>query len=335
MISDVSWENEFKNALLSVEELLASGDISVAGKSKIRLALEYGFLSWDEYSAWCVANYNCTLLKKLNKKQINQLKDMYHEQRPLLNHIQNLSDDLIAIESWDGHPLVLGLEYQEDIIKEQKSVFVLCHPDILSELVQSEESIYNNDETYSQISSDSAEMPAGLFEINDNQAGLFIKELAKNNVIATSTELEEEKSEIASFTGTSHHNIWHNIDKQHQDFSIQARKQFDAYIVLKVNSQQKTELYKMDEDLEKEELHSKLFEYDLNQDNPFKNVYENQITETFNINQLGLSILDFKYACISALKLGPKVIGFLVGFKTTHLSQDDISTLESISEKAV
>ncbi len=310
MISDISWENEFKNALLSVEELLASGDISVAGKSKIRLALEYGFLSWDEYSTWCVANYNCTLLKKLNKKQINQLKDMYHEQRPLLSHIKNLSDDLIAIESWDGHPLVLGLQYQEDIIEAQKSVFVLCHPDILTELVQSEESIYNNDEAYSQISSDSAEMPAGLFEI-------------------------KEKREIASFTGISHHNIWQNIDKQHQDFSMQARKQFDAYIVLKVNSQQKTELYKMDEDLEKEELHSKLFEYDLNQDNPFKNVYANQITETFNINQLGLSILDFKYACISALKLGPKVIGFLVGFKTTHLSQDDISTLESISEKAV
>ena len=331
MISDISWENEFKNALLSVEELLASGDISVAGKSKIRLALEYGFLSWDEYSVWCVANYNCTLLKKLNKKQINQLKDMYHEQRPLLSHVQNLSDDLIAVDSWDGHPLVLGLEYQEDIIEIQNSVFVLCHPDILTELIQSEERIYNNDETYSQISVDSLEMPAGLFEINENQATLLVKE----DVAVISENISEEKNELTSFTGTSHHNIWQNLDKQHQDFSMQARKQFDAYIVLKVNSQQKTELYKMDEDLEKEELHSKLFEYDLNQDNPFKNVYTNQITETFNINQLGLSILDFKYACISALKLGSKVIGFLVGFKTTHLSQDDISTLESISEKAV
>ncbi len=329
MISDVSWENEFKNALLSVEELLASGDISVAGKSKIRLALEYGFLSWDEYSTWCVETYNCALLKKLNKKQIHQLKDMYHEQRPLLNHIQNLNDDLLAVDSWDGHPLVLGLEYQEEIIETQNSVFILCHPDILTELTQSEERIYNNEETYSQISSDSLEMPAGLFEMNDNQASPLVK------VEVNKDDVKQETSGITNFTGTTHHNIWQNIDKQHQDFSVQARKQFDAYLVLKVNSEQRTELYKMDEDLEKEELHSKLFEYDLNQDNPFKNVYTNQITETFNINQLGLSILDFKYACISALKLGPKVIGFLVGFKTTHLSQDDISTLESISEKAV
>ncbi len=331
MISDVSWENEFKNALLSVEELLASGDISVAGKSKIRLALEYGFLSWDEYSTWCMANYNCALLKKLNKKQLHQLKDMYHEQRPLLSHVQNLNDDLIAIDCWDGHPVVLGLECQNEITDAQNSVFILCHPDILAELVQSEERIYNNDESNSQMSPHSMEMPAGLFEIDENQASPLVKVTAKENVV----QIEEEKSEIASFTGTSHHNIWKNIDKQHQVFSMQARKQFDAYIVLKVNSQQKTELYKMDEDLEKEELHSKLFEYDLNQENPFKNVYANQITETFNINQLGLSILDFKYACISALKLGSKVIGFLVGFKTTHLSQDDISTLESISEKAV
>lgn len=335
MISDISWENEFKNALLSVEELLASGDISVAGKSKIRLALEYSFLSWDEYSTWCVANYNCALLKKINKKQINQLKDMYHEQRPLLSHVQNLNDDLIAIDSWDGHPLVLGLEYQSEVIEAQNSVFILCHPDIITELIQSEERIYNNDETYSQISSDSTEMPAGLIEMNENQVLSFAKEIAKDNIVAISNEQKQEKNEPTSFTGTSQHNIWKNIDKQHQNFSMQARKQFDAYLVLKVNSQQKTELYKMDEDLEKEELHSKLFEYDLSQDNPFKNVFTNQITETFNINQLGLSILDFKYACISALKLGPKVIGFLVGFKTTHLSQDDISTLESISEKAV
>lgn len=329
MTLDHAWENEFKNALLSVEELLASGDISVAGKSKIRLALEYGYLSWDEYSAWCVANHNCALLKKLNKKQIQQLKDMYHEQRPLLSHVQHLSDDLIAIDSWDGHPLVLGLEYNEEIFELQNSIFVLCHPDILTELIQSEERIYNNDETYSRLStSDSLEMPAGLFEMNEAQVSPLVQE----DVI---DRAPQEKNESTHLTGTSHHNIWQNIDSQHQSFSMQARKQFDAYLVLKVTSGQKTELYKMDEDLEKEDLHSKLFEYDLNQENPFKNVYNNQITETFNINQLGLSILDFKYACISALKLGPKVIGFLVGFKTTHLSQDDISTLESISEKAV
>ncbi len=328
MVSDSSWENQFKEAVLSVEELLAGGDISLTGKSRIRIALEHGYLQWDEYSQWCVNQHGCTLLKKLNKKQTTQLKEMYHEQKPLLSHLQNLNEDLIAVDSWDGHPLVLGLEYQKDILDAQNSIFILCHPDILAELIHSEERIYNNDETYSQMSSDSLEMPAGLVEMTNETPSPLTSPLIKEASAVTS-----EPSTFSSTT--SNRNIWQNIDSQHQNFSSQARKQFDAYLVLKVNSAQKTELYKMDEDLEKEELHSKLFEYDLNQDNPFKNVFTNQITETFNINQLGLSILDFKYACISALKLGPKVVGFLVGFKTTHLSQDDISTLESISEKAV
>lgn len=332
MISNSSWENQFKNAVLSVEELLAGGDISLTGKSRIRIALEHGYLSWDEYSQWCVDQHGCTLLKKLNKKQTTQLKDMYHEQKPLLSHLQNLNEDLIAIESWDGHPLVLGLEYQKDVFEAQNSIFILCHPDILTELIQSEERIYNNDETYSQMSSDSLEMPAGLVEMTSTKLSPLTSPLVSPLVKESHSEINESSS-ISSTA--PNRNIWQNIDSQHQNFSSQARKQFDAYLVLKVNSAQKTELYKMDEDLEKEELHSKLFEYDLNQDNPFKNVFTNQITETFNINQLGLSILDFKYACISALKLGPKVVGFLVGFKTTHLSQDDISTLESISEKAV
>ena len=91
----------------------------------------------------------------------------------------------------------------------------------------------------------------------------------------------------------------------------------------------------MDEDLAKEEINFNVFKYDLKKANPFQNVYKKHFTETFNVNQLGLTILDFKYACVSVIKLGPKVVGFLVGFKTTHLSQEDISTLESISEKVV
>jgi len=129
--------------------------------------------------------------------------------------------------------------------------------------------------------------------------------------------------------------IWDNLAAHHDDYAMTARKQFDAYLVLRVTPEETTEVYKMDEDLAKEDINFNVFKYDLKKANPFHNVYQKHFTETFNINQLGLKILDFKYACVSVIKLGKKVVGFLVGFKTTHLSQEDISTLESISEKVV
>jgi hypothetical protein len=122
--------------------------------------------------------------------------------------------------------------------------------------------------------------------------------------------------------------IWSNLAEHHDSYALKVRKQFDAYLVLKITSNETTEVYRMDED-----INFKVFQYDLKKQNPFQNVYQNHFTETFNISQLGLKILDFKYVCVSVIKLGSKVVGFLVGFKTTHLSQEDISTLESISEK--
>ena len=58
----------------------------------------------------------------------------------------------------------------------------------------------------------------------------------------------------------------------------------------------KTQIFNMDDDLKNENLGKSLFEYDLTLDNPFKSVLTSGLTESFGLNQLQLSILDFKYS---------------------------------------
>lgn len=173
---------------------------------------------------------------------------------------------------------------------------------------------------------------------NSNENQVQTTEELSNAESALKTDHEESISlfkNIKEQAPTVTDRIWNNLAAHHDDYASAVRKQFDAYLVLRITPDETTEVYKMDEDLAKEEINFNVFKYDLKKANPFQNVYKKHFTETFNVNQLGLTILDFKYACVSVIKLGRKVVGFLVGFKTTHLSQEDISTLESISEKVV
>lgn len=300
-----NWEHFFPDAILSVEELLASGDPELLQKSKLKIALENNFLNWNEYKTWASGFYGVPVLEKLDEKSITRLRKQHLELVEGYSQYTALNSELIPLQSWDGHLLVAGLEYSEKVETLPQAIFFLCSPDNLA-------FISNTPVRKVLQPLEPVAQPEGLIQ-----------------------EALVPALQIVSESGMTGQHVWQNLETKHGDFSEIARKNFDAYVVLRVNSQNKTELYKMDEDLEKEELDRMLFAYDLSEENPFANVFKNHFTETFNINQLGLKILDFKYACISAIKLGPKVVGFIVGFKTTHLSQDDITTLESISEKAV
>ncbi|MES2803099.1 MAG: hypothetical protein V4654_11445 [Bdellovibrionota bacterium] len=291
-----SWEDFFHDAILSVEELLNSGDPKLLQKSKLKIALENQFLTWNDYKSWASQFYNVPVLEKLDETSILKLRKQHLECVEGYSQYAALNSELIPLQTWDGQLLVAGLEYSEKIKSLPQAIFVLC-------------SIEN------------------LAFISNTPIRKVLEPLAP--IVAAHQPV------VAAENGVNNNQIWQNLETNHGDFSEIARKKFDAYVVLRVTRKNTTELYKMDEDLEKEELDIAIFSYDLTAENPFTNVYKNHFTETFNINQLGLKILDFKYACISAIKLGPKVVGFLVGFKTTHLSQDDITTLESISEKAV
>lgn len=299
MDSKQTWEDIFPDAILSVEELLNSGNPKLSDKSKLKIALENNFLNWIDYKNWAVNYYGHPALHELNTENIIELRRQYTKNSEGFVQYGIWNSELIPLQNWDGSLLVLGLEYSEKVAAIPNAVFVFCSAENLA-------LITNKPMKSILVPLDApAEKPA-----------------------AAATVAIDKKS-------TNENHIWQNLSEKHDDFSFIARKKFDAYVVLRVKPDNTTELYRMDEDLEKEELDNKLFMYDLNSENPFQNVFRNHFTETFNINQLNLKILDFKYACISAIKLGSKVVGFLVGFKTTHLSQDDITTLESISEKAV
>jgi hypothetical protein len=295
-----NWEHFFPDAILSVEELLASGDPELLQKSKLKIALENNFLNWNDYKAWASNFYGVPVLEKLNEQSILQLRKQHLELAEGYSQYPILNSELIPLQTWDGHLLVAGLEYSEQVATLPQAIFVLCSLENLAFI-----------------------------------SNTPVRKILQPLDATAPSESSAPKLHIVSESGVTGHHVWQNLEANHSNFSDIARKNFDAYVVLRVTPQQKTELYKMDEDLEKEELDRALFSYDLSAENPFTNVFKNHFTETFNINQLGLKILDFKYACISAIKLGPKVVGFIVGFKTTNLSQDDITTLESISEKAV
>lgn len=296
MALEQSWEDYFHDAILSVEELLNSGDPTLLQKSKLKIALENKFLNWNEYKTWASQFYNVPVLEKLDETSILKLRKQHLECVEGYSQYSAFNSELIPLQTWDGQLLVAGIEYTDKVKSLPQAIFVLCSIENLA----------------------------------------FISNTPIRKVLEPLTPVAAPvQPVIAAENGMNNNHIWQNLETNHGDFSEIARKKFDAYVVLRVTGKNTTELYKMDEDLEKEELDTAIFSYDLTAENPFTNVYKNHFTETFNINQLGLKILDFKYACISAIKLGPKVVGFLVGFKTTHLSQDDITTLESISEKAV
>lgn len=297
MAQEQNWELFFPDAILSVEELLNSGDPALLQKSKIKIALENQFLNWNDYKTWACQFYGVPVLEKLDQTSIMKLRKQHLDCVEGYSQYSALNSELIPLQTWDGQLLIAGLEYSDKVLSLPNAVFVLCSPE-------------------------------NLAFISNNPLRKVLEPIAE---AAQPVVLQPLPSE----NGMTNNHVWQNLETNHSDFSEIARKKFDAYVVLRVTGKNTTELYKMDEDLEKEELDTAIFSYDLTAENPFTNVYKNHFTETFNINQLGLKILDFKYACISAIKLGPKVVGFLVGFKTTHLSQDDITTLESISEKAV
>lgn len=407
------WEEHFLDEILSVEELLQTGDLSLLGLSKIRIALQNKIMSWENYKSWMIQNYDLPALKNLSPNEINQLKKTYLENKLSFENIDIWSEDLIPLENWNGSTIVLGLEYSEKLIAVKNIVFILTPPEVLKEIYQpeshselSEGNTENHEKSLNEmpdglgldgldVSTEPVKLDLNFSHINEPVSNSEKKpefnlentnnlshsdfqiqesstsEVEEDTIFENLNEINQSKSinqteededtvfdhviepdnvaqlkpEVSLLKpqelsnekekGTLSDKVWTSIDQKHLSFSEEARKKFDAFVVLKITADLKTVVYKMDADLEKEDINPSLFVYDLKQESPFKNVYENHYTENFNINRLQLSILDFKYACISAIKLGSKVVGFMVGFKASHLSQDDITTLENLSEKAV
>ncbi len=319
----IGWEDIFTEEALLVEELVASGDFAFLNQSKIRIALENKILSWEKYSTWIQKNNEYLAINTdLNDLQIKKLQQKYEENKKTFSHYGIWSNDLIAVEMWDEQLIILGLIPTEKLLSISNAIFVLCPAEILNQIVQLEQShheIITDPETNSEKSS--LTKTSNILEFDP-----LITKPTELNFSSITADLQKNETTQTAFS------IWNLVDKNHLDNTDIARKHFDAFVVLKIIDDQ-TEIYKMDDDLAKEEINQGLFIYNLKMDNPFSKVLKNQTTQSVNLSELGLVILDFKYASITPLKLGNEILGFYVGFKISETSMDDENTLEDISFK--
>lgn len=127
--------------------------------------------------------------------------------------------------------------------------------------------------------------------------------------------------------------IWDFISERHQEYSFEVKKQFDAFLVLKVLNN-KTNIFKMDPDLSRQNINPMIFEYNLELDGPFKSIYNSKRADVFSMQQLEIRLNDFKHAYIAPLIRGTHIVGFFVGFKKNALSQQDKNLLAELAVEA-
>ncbi len=318
-ISHSEWEHVFTDEALTVEELLSSGDFLLLEQSKIRIALDNKILPWEKFKSWITEKINCSCLKsELGPVEIQILKNKFKENKKSFAHYDLWTNDLIPLEIWDGSLIVLGLFPPENLVTIPNSIFVLCPPSLLNEITETPSS--------EEIESDLVEHgePIALLEIDQSIT-------APTNLNFSNLNINKPENTNAESTETAY-SIWNLVDSNHNSSSELARKQFDAYMVLQIIDTE-TRVYKMDDDLIKEDLNPGLFCYNLKLDNAFSKIYKSGQTASFDLDTLGLTILDFKYACISPLKLGQQILGFHVGFKVEKTTQQDENALELISNQ--
>jgi hypothetical protein len=348
-INPSDWEHHFTDEAIQVEELLAGGDITLLTQSKIRIAIENKILQWEKYKEWVQSEHEYPVIKSdLNPIYIEKLRSKHYENKKTFSHYNIWSEDLIAIEIWDGQIIILGLQLTDKFQEITNAIFILCPPSILNQI---RIDISADDSINSKVNKNKMEDTASKNELLDIDASIsapvnlnfsslrassesVIKNVPTENAALKTNTVMTENIAHTHVTKTVDRNsdfqIWDSISNKHSDNSIKARKQFEAFIVLKIIND-KTHVFRMDEDLAKEDLNEGLFKYDLKNDNPFSKVYKRGASESFNLAQLGLNILDFKFACISPLQLGQKVFGFLVGFKIVAPNSVDESVLDTIS----
>lgn len=334
LLVNTKWEEHFISEAVELEEKMSSFDIDSLSKSKIRLCIENNILDWSKYESWALQRFNCSSIK--SNIQENILKNFTVNAQQAYEIYSNYdfwSEDLLPVLIWDNHLIVLGLHYDENLVKIEKHIFILAKPEVLNFFSQilfkaqnTEDELERLERSYSQTVSriEGLEIDAAPPPLNLNFTDIKFDATATNFKTTQPKALPTQPIET---------NIWEFISERHEEYCFEAKKQFTAYVVLKAENG-KTEVFKMDPDLEKEQINEKLFEYKLNEKNPFAKVYESGISEAFNANQLNLTILNFKYVCITALKRKDEVVGFLVGFKTGNLSENDQVLLEDLAKEA-
>lgn len=163
----------------------------------------------------------------------------------------------------------------------------------------------------------------------------YIEQLEKipNSLFILCSQKNLNRITDTNYSADAVNSTWRKAENNYLEYSLQARKSFDGFATLKINNHF-TELFKMDEDLSKENISSDLFRFSLQESNPFSEALKSGKSLSFELNSLNIKILDYTSALIVPLKKGTNTLGFLLGLKTTAINEIDLQTLEEISNRA-
>ncbi len=307
--TNLNWEEFFIQEALELEEKMSSFQFEDLQRSRLRLSLERKILDWNKYHDWFLHHFKCTSLKpNLSEEQLLNLRHKSNETLSAYDHLDFWSEDLVPLEVWDGHLIVLGVSFNENLINIPGCLFILASPNVLSFICDKKSAAVNAVEDYEAL--DLGSQPATQ---------------AHSHTFSSYS--------LMAVPDDKPNPIWDYISERHDEYTFEVKKLFSAYVVLKIVNNQ-TQIFKMDSDLEKKLSMSGVFNYDLSLDSPFRRIIQSGSSETINVSQLTHPVLDFKYACITPLQRGRDTIGFLVGLQLNQLAEADQFFLEDLAKES-
>lgn len=311
--SSLNWEEFFIQEALDLEEKMNSFDHRSLGHSRLRISIDTGILEWKKYHTWIFSQTGIkSIAANIEEDQLNRIRDEAVSNFSTYSYYPFWNQDLIPITMWEDCLIVFGLSYDPQLVEIPKTIFILAHPDVLSYVGR----------TFFPMAEQAWVIGPTLFQNADPLKGIILD--AKPVGVDFSASVERAKKSDP---------MWDYISERHEEYCFEVKKQFNAYVVLRIINQ-KTQLYKLDSELETQIEDSTIFNFELESENPFQKVFQTGISESFNITQIGIKILNYKYICITALKRGTTVVGFLLGLKESALAEDDQVLLEDLAKES-
>ncbi|MCC2677728.1 MAG: hypothetical protein K0R29_304 [Pseudobdellovibrio sp.] len=324
-----SWEEFFTKELEALQEKMPTFDVESLSKSKLRLSLESKILDWKKYEEWAIETYGCSSIKEnLPETTLKSYSVSAQQAFTLYSSYNFWSQDLVPMFIWENQLIVFGLQYSPALVKIPNHIFVLAPPRILSYfanlLIGNKPSMSSFDDL-NEMFGDSPVMD-GLSE-DVQPISIDFKDLGSDAV--TNVVPRPRK---AYGTKQAETEIWDLVGERYEEYCDESRKQFDAFLILRLNFDL-TQIFKMDPDLEKKNINEKLFEYSTTRDEAFKNVMKDGRSVTTSASELGLELLSYKNICITPIMRSRAIVGFFMGFKNEQISVDDTALLEELSKE--
>lgn len=324
-----SWEEFFTKELEALQEKMPTFEVDSLSKSKLRLSLESKILDWKKYEEWAVETYGCSSIKDTLPETTLKTYSVSAQQAYTLYSSYNFwNQDLVPVFIWDNQLIVFGLQYSPALVKIPNHIFVLAPPRILSyfaNLLMANKPSMSSFDDLNDIFGESPVMD-GLSD-DVQPISIDFKDLSSDNV--TNYVPKPRKAYGSKQSETE---IWDLVGERYEEYCFESRKQFDAFLILRLNFDL-TNMFKMDPDLEKKNINEKLFEYSIVRDEAFKSVVEHGKSVLVKSADLGLELLNYKNICITPIRRSKAIVGFFMGFKNNQISQEDAALLEELSKE--